>query len=311
MISVITSTYKRPRKLKHAIESVQNQTFEDWEHIIVHDGPASFETKAVIAEYKNDKRVKFIELDKNHGSHTKPKNVGLLASKGDLICYLDDDNEFLPNFMEALKLELELSGVDIVYGLERIFKNRNDKRGSQAISLPFDGQSLLIRSYIDTGAVLHRRDAVFQVGGWDETLPRFADWNLFVRMAKAGLKFKQVPIYLTKYYISHDNSAKKHPVKSWIDPETKLTFFAPTWFNPAGCKIWGPWLGQEEPSAKVAIFSLVYDRHEYAEKTFDSLASSTKYPYEHVMVAQSEEDAEFVREYAKKNDIELEEYDGV
>lgn len=283
MISCITTTYNRPRKLKHAIESVQKQTFEDWEHIIVHDGPASDETKAVMAEYKDDKRVQFIETEKNHGNHTKPKNTGILASKGEYICYLDDDNEYLPTFMESLKLELELSGVDVVYGLERIFKDRNDERGSQAISFPFNAQLLLNRSYIDTNAVLHRRDAVFQVGGWDETLPRFADWNLFVRMAKAGLSFKQVPIYLTKYFMSEDSSAKRFPVDSWVDQRTGLTMFDPTWFNTAGCYIYGPWLGddrEEEKNPKVAIFTITYDRLEYTKKMYESLQNSTRYPFD-------------------------------
>lgn len=282
MISCITTTYNRPKELERAIKSIDSQTFEDWEHIIVHDGPASKETKEVISKYE-DKRRKFIELDKNHGNHTKPKNEGIKASKGEYICYLDDDNEYLPNFMDTLKLELELSGVDVVYGLERIFKDEKDERGSEAISFPFNAQLLLSRSYIDTNAVLHRRDAVYQVGGWDETLPRFADWNLFVRMAKAGITFKQVPIYLTKYYISEDNSAKKHPVDSWQDPQTGLQMFDPTWFNTAGCHIYKPYLGddvEKEKSPRVAIFMIGYNRREYTKATLESLEESTEYPYD-------------------------------
>jgi glycosyltransferase involved in cell wall biosynthesis len=310
-VSCITTTYKRPKELERAIKSVNAQTYKDWEHIVVHDGPAGKKTKEIMEKYAQPNR-KFIELETNHTNHTKPKNVGILASKGEYICYLDDDNEYLPTFMEVLKLELELSAVDGVYGLERMFADEKDTRGQETISFPFDPQLLIHRSYIDTNSILHKRDAVFKVGGWDETLPRFADWNLFLRMAKAGMTFKQVPIFLIRYYHNTDkNSSTRYPVKSWIDPESGITMFDPTWFSPAGCYIWGPWLGTEEPKPKVAIFSLVYDRHEYAEKTLDSIASSTEYPYEHVVVAQSDEDADFVREYAKKNNIEIEEYDGV
>tara|TARA_R110000868_G_C10972640_1_gene770682 strand:- start:17851 stop:19287 length:1437 start_codon:yes stop_codon:yes gene_type:complete len=279
MISCITTTYNRPKTLERAINSVIAQTHEDWELIVVHDGPASVETRDLMAEFIIDKRIKFIETEKNHGNHTKPKNVGILASKGEYISYLDDDNEYCPTFMEVLKMELELSQVDAVYGLERIFKDENDTRGSEAISFPFNPQWLIFRSYIDTNAVLHKRDAVFQVGGWDETLPRFADWNLFVRMAKAGLKFKQVPIFLTKYYLTKGNSAEKYPVESWKDPQNGIQMFAPTFFDPAGCYIWGPWLGGEEPQPKVAIFTITYDRLEYTKKMWESMNDSTKYDF--------------------------------
>lgn len=310
MISCITTTYNRPKELERCIKSVDNQSNEDWEHIIVHDGPASQETKDVIAKYKRKNR-KFIELKENHGNHTKPKNEGIKASKGEYICYLDDDNEYLPSFMDTLKMELELSGVDVVYGLERIYQDENDERGSEAISFPFDPQLLLRRSYIDTNVVLHRREAVDKVGGWDEKLPRFADWNLFVRMTKAGVLFKQVPILVTKYYMTKGNSAEKYPVKSWIDPQTQLRFFDPTWFNPAGCDIFLGYLGEnkKQTEPKVVIFSLWYERPEYSMQMAETMKASG-YPYELVVVAQTPEDAKLARKYTKhvienKNNVGL------
>lgn len=279
-ISTITTTFNRLDVLKRCIDSVRKQSFQDYEHIIVDDCSTDGTEEYMREEVKKDKKLVYIRRDKNWGNHTKPKNEGILASKGKYISYLDDDCAYLPTFMETLKLELELSQVDAVYGLERIFKDENDTRGQEAISFPFNPQWLIFRSYIDTNTVLHKREAVFQVGGWDETLPRFADWNLFVRMAKAGLKFKQVPIFLTKYYMTKGNSAEKYPVDTWKDPKTGIQMFAPTFFDPAGCYIWGPWLGGEEPNPKVAIFSITYDRLEYTKKMYESMRDSTKYPFD-------------------------------
>lgn len=304
MISCITTTYKRPKLLKRAIESVLKQTYEDWELIVVHDGPADEETTKLMRAYEDaDDRIKMIELFENHGNHTKPKNHGILESGGEYICYLDDDNEYLPTFMETLKLELELSQVDAVYGLERIFTDEKDTRGQEAISFPFNPQWLIFRSYIDTNAVLHKREAVFQVGGWDETLPRFADWNLFVRMAKAGLKFKQVPIFLTKYYLVKGNSAEKYPVDTWKDPNTGIQMFAPTFFDPAGCYIWGPWLGGEEPKPRVAIFTITYDRLDYTKKMHESMKSSTQYPFDWYVIDNGSKDGtqEWLSKVEKEN----------
>lgn len=293
-ISCITSTYNRPKELERAIKSVNNQNIEDWEHIIVHDGPASDETKAVIDKYA-DPRRKFIELPENHGHHTKPKNVGIMASTGQYICYLDDDNEYFPSFMQILSTTLDMDMIDVVYGLERIFKDENDERGSEAISAPFDPQFLLYRSYIDTNVAMHTRKAIFSVGGWDETVPRFADWNLFVRMAKAGLWFKQVPTVITKYYSSKDSSAARYPVKSWMDHEMGLMIFDPTYFNTASCFIYLDYLQeakspddqemvkqyqQKEKNPKVAIFTLTKDRLEYTMKMQQSMKEGSQYPFD-------------------------------
>jgi glycosyltransferase involved in cell wall biosynthesis len=279
-VSIITSTYRRTYELERAIKSVQAQTFKDWEHIVVYDGPADQATKEMVAKYPH---VKLIETEKNHGNHTKPKNVGILASKGKYICYLDDDCEYLPNFIDVLKLELELGGYDVVYGDERIFKTEEDRVGEEAISMEFNGQFLLNRSFIDTNVAFHTREAVFSIGGWDETLPRFADWNLFVRMAKSGKKFKHIPIFVTRYYVSEDNSAKKTPTRSWVDEETGITMFEPVGWNPSSCYIYGPWLGndrEEEKNPKVAIFTVTYDRLEYTKRMHESMKSSTEYHFD-------------------------------
>lgn len=283
MISCITSTYNRPELLERAIKSVDAQIFTDWEHIIVHDGPASKATKDVFSKYASDKRI-LIELPKNHGNHTKPKNEGIRQAKGEYICYLDDDNEYFPNFMETLNLELSMSSYDVVYGDMRLYKDEKDMRGAPGIMLNFDPQFLLNRNYIDTNEVLHKREAVFRIGGWDESLPRFADWNLFVRMAKAGLSFKRIPILLTRYYITDQNSAEKHPVKTWQDERTGLTMFDPTWFSPASCHIYAPYLKDEntesEIKPKVAVFTVTKDRLEYTKANYDSLKESTTYPWD-------------------------------
>jgi len=280
-VSCITTTYNRPKQLARAIRSVDAQTFEDWEHIVVHDGPASDETKAVMELYKNPKR-KFIELPKNHGNHTKPKNEGIKASTGEYICYIDDDNEYLPNFMETMMLEFSMSSFDVLYALERIVKDEDDLVGEQAISFPWDPQLLLNRSFIDTNVVMHTRKAVYAVGGWDETLPRFADWNLFVRMAKADMRFKQIPIFMTRYYNSVDNSASKHNVKTWVSPELGIRMFDPTWFEPSACYIYLPYLGGEnriEIKPSVAIYTITKDRLEYTKRMWESLQSSTTYKF--------------------------------
>ena len=113
-ISIITSTYNRPERLIAAIESVKSQTFEDWEMIIVDDCSTDT-TEQVVKGYLDDK-IKYIRLAENFGNDTRPKNVGIMASTGEYVSFLDDDNTYRPDHLQALINVLEREEVDGVYG---------------------------------------------------------------------------------------------------------------------------------------------------------------------------------------------------
>ena len=288
LVSIIISTYNRPKELKRAIESVLKQSYKNWELIVVDD-KSPYDWEEVKKTLPEDPRIQYLQLEQNHGKDTKPKNTGILASKGELIGYLDDDNEFATRHIERLVAEMNASGSDIVYCEMDIV----DPKGNRAkgISMDFDAQFLLRRNYIDTSMMLHKRDLVFAVGGWDETLPRFVDWNLAVRMMKWGAKFHHVKESLVLYHLSPDNSATKHPVNSWQDPATGMMMFEPT-FDPAGCEIFLPYLGDrpEETDPKVAIFTLSYDRLEYTKEIFADMNRTAGYRFDWFVLDQGSKD---------------------
>jgi len=109
-ISIITTTHDAYDKLlKRAIDSVLNQSFQDWELIIVKDGGKNIEKTL-----PKDERIRYIHA-KKFGAHPRPKNIGTLAAKYDLIAYLDADNAFRKDHLMALYKEMK-PGVDVVYG---------------------------------------------------------------------------------------------------------------------------------------------------------------------------------------------------
>lgn len=278
MISVIISTYQRREKLKRAVESVLAQTYADFEVLVVHDGPAPLD---YYNDCPKDERVHYLATETRHGKDTKGKNFGIKESSGEYIAYLDDDNEWYPEFLSSQLDTIQKTGVDVVYCDMLVFNDEKPNAApSPAISLPYDQQVLMRKNFIDTSMVMHKRQAVLDVGGWDETLPRFVDWNLWVRMTKWGHTFYQNKTILTKYYISNSNSATKHPVRMWKDPVLGL-MFEPT-FDTSGCLIWLPYLGpnEAESNPKVAVYTLSYDRVEYTKRMWESLQKSTKYPFD-------------------------------
>jgi glycosyltransferase involved in cell wall biosynthesis len=283
-VSIVLSTYNRATKyLPRAIDSVLNQTYGDFELIVVDDCSPDNTLEVVHSYAERDKRVIYHRTEKQSGSDTNPKNQGILKSRGKYIAYLDDDNEYLPHHLEILVNRLEKNpDLDAVYCDMQIFDDANPGvQSMKAIALDFDAQFLINRNYIDTSEVMHRRDIVFKVGGWDETLPKFVDWNLWVRMVKAGAKFQRVPIVALNYYVFPDRKSNRHPTKSWVDPRTQMTMFEPT-FDPAGCYIYLPHLGNDrldQLQPNVGIFTITYDRLEYTKRMHASMVGSTKYPF--------------------------------
>ena len=103
-VSIIIPTYNRVDLLPRAINSVLNQTFQDFELIVVDDGSTD-NTKQVVEEFqKKDKRIKYI-WQENSGAPAKPRNTGIKNSQGEYIALLDHDDEWLP---EKLEKQLEI-----------------------------------------------------------------------------------------------------------------------------------------------------------------------------------------------------------
>lgn len=99
MVSIITPVYKCADYLPMTIESVQNQTYSNWELILVDDCTPD-NSAEIIARYgKDDKRIRYIKQTHNGGA-ALARNAGLEAATGRYIAYLDADDVWLPNKLE-------------------------------------------------------------------------------------------------------------------------------------------------------------------------------------------------------------------
>ena len=97
LVSVIIPTYNRAKLLKRAIESVLNQTFQDFELIVVDDGSTD-DTKEIVKSFNNQKIIYIYQ--ENFGGAALPKNVGIKMAQGKYIAILDSDDEWLPEKLQ-------------------------------------------------------------------------------------------------------------------------------------------------------------------------------------------------------------------
>jgi glycosyltransferase involved in cell wall biosynthesis len=124
-VSVIIPTYNRAEFLRLAITSVLNQTFQDFEIIVVDDASEDH-THEVVHNFR-DKRIKYIHHEVNKRV-AAARNTGVLNSSGAYIAFVDDDDEWLPKKLQMQVALLENSP-SIVGGVYTGFRHRTLFRG--------------------------------------------------------------------------------------------------------------------------------------------------------------------------------------
>jgi glycosyltransferase involved in cell wall biosynthesis len=272
LISVVMSTFNRAEHyLPLAIQSVLNQTYKNLELIIVSDASTDT-TDSVVKKFK-DKRIKYLKLRKNSGSDTYPKNKGILKSKGEYIAFLDDDNELYADALMMRYREIVKTGADVVY-TDRLCIRDDEPDSTPQIGTnsDFNVEILFQQNFIDTSDVLIKRESLFFVGGWDQRFRKYVDWNLWIRMAKAGMKFFHIAKVASTYHLHTDMKSlriKDQVTSTPFGNKSPEGIFRPQW-NPQELEIQQEWLG-ELKNPTVAVFTLTHGRLEYLKQMYKGL----------------------------------------
>lgn len=185
IFSIILTTYNRPNLLKYALASIEAQVFRDFEVVLVNDFGAPVEH--LLAGYSFP--VTYIRQGFNQGL-SAARNAGLELAQGRYICYLDDDDIYLPNHLLVLSEKFYKNPLSIVYTNTDYVNERIE--GEQRIELsreaPFfhtdyDKEKLFFQNYIPVNTWSHPRSLLNGVGEFDTTLSAFEDWDMLLRLA--------------------------------------------------------------------------------------------------------------------------------
>jgi GT2 family glycosyltransferase len=186
-VSIIMPTYNRTMIIKRAINSVINQSFTNWELIIVDDGSTDNTEELIKNEFKEFlNQNKIIYLKENHSGVSHARNQGLKIAKGNLIAYLDTDNYWESNFLERMcsifKTYPEYTSAYCV--VERDILGKHD-----FLKVPFNRENLLDGNYIDLNSYIHKKELYDEMKGFNEKLTRLVDWELILRYTKNNYPF--------------------------------------------------------------------------------------------------------------------------
>lgn len=198
-VSVIIPTYNRSELLKKAIESLENQSHQNFEIIIIDD--CSTDDTAEVVRGMDDERIIYLRHDTNKGG-SEARNTGIKQATGSFIGFLDSDDQWLPDKLERQLKQFEgQPDVGVVYTGVQVVDEHNQP--TRKIVPAYKGEilpKLFESNCIDTtSSVLVKREVLDQVQGFDASLPSCQDWDLYIRLAQVT-KFDFVKESLVLFY---------------------------------------------------------------------------------------------------------------
>lgn len=229
MISVIMSTYKEDeRLLRESIESILNQTYKDFEYIIILDYPDNDVHKRVIEEYAiKDDRIHFYINEKNMGL-TDSLNRGLSLCHGEYIARMDADDISLPDRLERQMEYLEKNHYDLIGGITEMI-NENGTLLYSIKSVPTDpkkiNKALRYSQCIAHPTWLGRKE-VFEKNAGYRHMPLCEDYDFTLRAVLNGFVISNLNEAVLKYRmtsnsISRSNLFEQYLYMSYITNEYK------------------------------------------------------------------------------------------
>ena len=205
LVSVIMPTKNRSDKILIAISSVLNQSHDNWELILVDDGSED-NTRDVISLI-SDSRIKYIRLDRSIGN-AGARNRGLAASKGTLIAFLDDDDQWDPEFLLVSINYLRERKAKMIYSAQVVWEGF-DPTIQLGIKFSFIRFAQYNRALLENSNYISMISCVIDRSVYqehevlfDESLERLVDWDYFLRVTETCVPIA-LPCLLSHYFVGH------------------------------------------------------------------------------------------------------------
>lgn len=177
LVSIVMPVWNRAATVSAAIVSVLEQSYANWEMLIIDDGSED-RTVEVVKEFTKDARIRL--LTGPHIGVCRARNRALSEARGEIIAYLDSDNTWFPHYLaEVAQAFQQHPKIDSAFAAQLVVRANGTEWFIRAIT--FDRDRFLEEGGIDLNTFAHRRCLVGEFGGFDEQLTRLVDWELTIR----------------------------------------------------------------------------------------------------------------------------------
>ncbi|CAN5521604.1 hypothetical protein BH23BAC1_BH23BAC1_15560 [soil metagenome] len=204
LVSVVIPVFNRKNLLLETIQSLKNQSYSNWEAILVDDGSTDGTYESILELAESDPRLKLHQRKIEPKGASSCRNYGIGLSKGEFLFFLDSDdilahhclNERVHHFCQnpemdflifpALIFEEKPGDTNILWNID---KDRDDIVRFLNIDVPWQ-----------TSASFFRRKILNEIGSWDNTTSAWEDMDYHVRALIKGLKYKKINTQPDYYY---------------------------------------------------------------------------------------------------------------
>lgn len=201
LISIIVPCYKQAQYLSECLQSVTDQTYQNWECIIVDDGSPDNTENIAKTWCLKDKRIKY--LYKDNGGLSAARNTGIAIAQGEWILPLDADDKIAAQYLELAVQFIENDDkVGIIYCEAEFF---GDKSGKWELET-YNFEKLLIKNQIFCSA-FYKKEDWHRIGGYDENMIYgYEDWEFWINLINITKpKVKQISDIGFYYRIKSDS----------------------------------------------------------------------------------------------------------
>jgi glycosyltransferase involved in cell wall biosynthesis len=199
-ISIITPTFNRAQFLNRMIGSVLNQSFQNWELIILDDGSTDH-TSEVVQAFK-DSRIIYFYL--THSGAGDKRNMGIDIAKSSYITFLDSDDEAMPNWLEKIHRMIVKRYSLISCGYERIEANN-----ANYFVFPQNMGDINVKINFKSGTLCIYKKILIEIGGFDSSLPSGLNTDLILKVlpyiSENNLTFISIDEALIRVYEHSEN----------------------------------------------------------------------------------------------------------
>ena len=186
LVSVIVPTYNRPDMLVAALQSILEQTYKNYEIIVVND--CGLDVADIVGWLNQKGNITYVRHDRNR-ERAAARNAGLKLARGKYIAYLDDDDLFYPNHLETLVYVLENTDYRVAY-TDALRAHQVKQQGRYVTTqkdLPyshdFNADHLMVANQFPNLCLMHEKSCLEKTGFFDESLMTHEDWDLWIRLS--------------------------------------------------------------------------------------------------------------------------------
>ena len=198
LVSIIIPTKNRVDLLQEALRSIQQQTYGNWEVLVVDDDSTDDTLAQVMSLGKMDNRIHGFKRDRIQTGASACRNEGVIHSRGIYVIFLDSDDLLAPFCVEQrMRIMNGNPDLDFAAFCCESFRVMPGDVGMlhNVFSEEDDINRFLKRDVVwQTAGVMWRRNVVDQLGGWDEALFSWQDWEYHLRALIQGCKYKKFPL---------------------------------------------------------------------------------------------------------------------